>query len=193
MNLIQKMKLNGLKKKLQAFAQKRDEGAQFDANVEAKHFIQLAALYDKHQYDPETPQASLYALEAYRAAAILSDSHAQYIFGQRKIEEGKFWTDMAKSFYSCEAHKNYAKQSFAEGLQYLEQAKKNNHALAYRFHGMCYINGWGLDSDTNKGFDYIIKSIDLENAWDRATKILEELGLNSQGGLQALLARKQQG
>lgn len=192
MNLIQKIKVNGLKKKLQAFAQKREDGAQFDSKTEAEHFIELAQVYDKHEYDPEAPKASTYALEAYRAAAILGDPNAQYLFGQRKIEEGKFWVEMAHSFYGCEAHQQYAQQCFSEGFQYLEQAEKNNHALAYRFHGLCYINGWGLDSDTNKGFDYIIKSIDLENAWDRATKILEELGLNSQGGLQALLARRQQ-
>lgn len=192
MNLIQKMKLNGLNKKLQAFAQKRDEGAQFNSKEEAEHFIDLAEIYGKHESDPETPRATTYALEAYRAAAILGDSNAQYIFGKRKIEEGKFWEEMAHSFYACEAHKKYAELFFSEGLQYLEQAEKNNHALAYRFHGLCYINGWGLTKDTNKGFDYIIKSIDLENSWDRATKILEELGLNSQGGLQALLARRQQ-
>jgi hypothetical protein len=73
---------------------------------------------------------------------------------------------------------DYAGGSFREALGFVIAAQNHGHILAKRLHGLAYINGWGLEVDRDKGFQFVVDSIEDENAWDRATKIFEEIGLN---------------
>jgi hypothetical protein len=43
-----------------------------------------------------------------------------------------------------------------------------------------------VEKDTNKGFNLILESIEMANAWSQATKIIEKLHLNSPEFFQAL-------
>ncbi len=44
---------------------------------------------------------------------------------------------------------------------------------------MTYIHGWGVIKNMNTGSQLVLDSIEQEKAWDRATKIFDELKLNS--------------
>lgn len=186
MNPLKKMKLAALTKKIAKNHALRESGTPAPRDQEIKALLDLAKFYDAHAYDKDIPFAKSLALEAYRAQAILSDSEAQYICGERFMEQGKFWLAQHAGILSHEAQANYAANCFAESFKYLQAAEKNHHALAHRLHGMAYVHGWGVEKDTQQGFKMVIESLDWQDAWDDATKIFEELGLNSQEFFSAL-------
>ena len=130
-------------------------------------------------YDKDCPHAQMLCREAYRAAALLGNSEAQYRCGKLFMESGHFWMDTVAGLLSCDKQKDYAVESYAEGLKFLQDAESNGHALAKREHGLAYIHGWGVEQDTQKGYELVIKSIDVEGSWDNATEIFQSLGLNS--------------
>lgn len=189
MNPLQKMKLSSLQKKVQKFYEQREAGNSGVLEEEIKAHFELAAFYDDKLYDKDVPNAAYLAIECYRAAGILGDAEGQYITGERLVERGKFWDEVMRGPYACEVHQHYAKEAYREGFSYLEAAEEKGHALAVRFHGLAYVHGWGVDKDPTKGFGMVIDSIDLEQAWDRANKIFEDLGLNTPEFYSALGAR----
>lgn len=179
MNFLQKMKLNSLTKRVKALYTKRERGGNVDAKHEIDAQLELARFYDQHRFDKKLPKAEIYAAECYRAAAILGSPQAQYIFGQRRLEEGKFWDHWSKGMYGRDIHKTYANAAYEEALNYLIKAETNGHAHAKRLHGLAYIQGWGLPKDQDKGAKLVVDSIDDEKAWDRAPEIFQKLGLNN--------------
>lgn len=190
MNFLQRFKLRSLKKKAEVLFKKRDSGAG-DVKQEIKIHKDLAEFYDKHQFDKKLPYAPQSALEHYRIAAILGSSEAQYIFAKRKLEEGKYWDEWIEGIYGRTIHKTYAKACYEEAFNYLSEAEKNSYPLAKRLHGLAYIHGWGIEKNKDEGFKLIVASIEEENAWDKATQIFEELGLNTPEFFSSIMALKQ--
>lgn len=178
MNFLAKMKLKGLLKKAKHLCDKREQGANVNIKNEIKVLKQLAKFYQKHRSDKKLPYATILADEYHRAAASLNDADAQYTLGQTKLEEGKFWQAWIEGNYGSEVHSIYAAQAFKEAFELLKDADKSGYPLAKRLHGLAYINGWGVDVDQNKGFQMVVDSIEEANAWDKATEIFKELGLN---------------
>jgi TPR repeat protein len=129
-----------------------------------------------------------YANECYRAAALAGSVNAQYIFGKRRFDEGKFWQQWRQGIYGLPVHETYAKQMYEEGFIFLKKAIENGSFLAKRLYGLAYIHGLGVAKDQDQGFKLIIQSVDDEKAWDKATKIFEELGLNTPEFFSSIMA-----
>ncbi len=188
MNFLQKLKMNSLRKKVQRTHELREQrNKNEDVQNEINAQIQLAEFYDKHHFDKKLPHAERYALECYRLNAALGDAKSQYICGQRLLEQGKFWGAWAHNpIYGASIHERYANLFFEEAFSYLRAAESQDYPLAKRLLGLAHIHGWGVEPNTNQGFKLVLDSIELEKAWDRATKILEELKLNSPAFFAAL-------
>ena len=153
-------------------------------------YYSIAEIYEKNKFNKKWPNAELNANENYRAAASLGDREAQYIVGQRLIEQGKFWDEFQQSVYDCQAQRDYAKRAYNEAFNYLETAEKLEHPLAKRLIGVAYINAWGVERDTDKGFKLVVDSIEQEGVWDDATKIFESLGLNKPEFFSSIMSLK---
>lgn len=180
MKFFTRMKIRSLSKKAMALFKNRQNNAvsEADEKREIAIYLELAKLYDQSIYNKKIHNAKEYALECYRAAGSLNDINSQYIVAERLMENGKFWSKMKNSLFACSAHSNYAENAFKESFVYLQSAEEKGHPLAKRLHGLAYIHGWGVDIDEDKGFKLVVDSIEQENAWDRATEIFKELGLN---------------
>lgn len=181
MNFIQKRQLKKLRSKVEKLYGLNEQQAN---NLNTKNaidaFYQLAAFYAKHTYDKDLPHAKDYQLECYRAAAKLGDVKAQYLCGERLLEKGRFWDSWSRHpIYGASVHGKYAAGFYEEGFAYLHAADASGYALAKRAIGLANINGWGVAKNPDQGFKLVLESIDEEKAWDRATKIFEELKLNS--------------
>lgn len=181
MNFLQKFKMNSLRKKVQRTHELREQrNKNEDVQNEISAQTQLAEFYDKHYFDKKLPRAEIFSLECYRVNAALGDAKSQYICGQRLLEQGKFWDSWAHNpIYGAAIHKRYAVLFFEEAFTYLRTAEEQDYALAKRLLGLAHIHGWGVTPNTDQGFKLVLDSIEMEKAWDRATKIFEELKLNS--------------
>ncbi len=194
MNYFKKLTLSRLQKKVFALAKQRQTGDMNEAATqkEAALHLQIAKFYDKQRYNKTFPNAEILALESFRAAAGLHNPDARYAVGQRLLERGKFWDAMQKSIYACNAHKKYAGDAYQEAFVYLQAAEEQGHALAKRLHGLAYINAWGVEKDQDKGFQMVVDSIEQEGAWDRATQIFQEIGLNKPEFFSAMMSMRKQ-
>lgn len=190
MNPLKKIKLSGLRKKVQTNAEQREAGNAPVLQDECQALFALAAFYHDNRDDTDIPYAELLSRETYRAAASLGDTEAQYLCGQLFLDTAKFWTDFANGMLGNNIHQQYAHAHYQEAFFYLDEAKQAGHALATRLRGMTYIRGWGEEKNTDRGFELIVKSIELQNAWDKATQIFTELGLNSPEFFSALVKFK---
>lgn len=179
-NYFKKNQIKSLTKKISQLRQVRAQlqPKQPELENEIKLYYKLAKVYESCLYDKVFPNADLLMLECYRSASLLGDIQASYLFGKALLEKGKFWQRLSKSIFACKAHEKYAADAFEEAFTYLNEAVKHKHVLAKRLCGLAEINGWGLQANLEKGFEIIIESIEQEGAWDRATQIFEELGLN---------------
>lgn len=178
MNIFAKMRLNNLQKKAKALFEKRESGANVNVKYEIKVLKDLAKFYLQHCFDKKLPNGFILIDEYYRAAAKLDDAEAQYLLGQRRLELGKFWQAWHEGNYGEPTHRQYADICFKEAFDCLTEADKNGYPLAKRLYGLAYINGWGVAMDQEKGFKMVVDSIEEANAWDKATEIFKELGLN---------------
>lgn len=192
MNFLHKLKLKSLRKKVEKQHQLRERrGNNADVQGEVQAQYALADFYDKRRWDRKLPHAEIYALECYRAAAALGDGKAQYICGQRLLEQAKFWDAWSQSpIYGSPIHKKYASNCYEEAFIYLRDAEESGYALAKRLLGLTHIHGWGVVRNMDEGYKLILDSIDLEKSWDRATKIFEELKLSSPEFFAALRSHK---
>jgi len=190
MSMMKNMKLNSLLKKAEKLHEQREKGGKADIKDEAKVLMEIAHFYEGNLYNKDYPRAEMLALEYFRAAASLEDAEAQHICGQKFLELGQFWNSWAHGTYGRTEHANFAEWYFKEAFKSLEQAEAGGSFMAKRLHGLAYINGWGVDKNPDEGFRYILDSIKMENSWDRATKILEELHLNTPEFFEALIAYK---
>lgn len=190
MCLFKVSKLKSLQKKAKKLHQLRDQGKATGFKLEVAALYELAKFLDKYQFHKKFPNAQVQALEYYRAAASLDDIQAQYICSQRLFDLARFYDTWAHDIYGSSAHEKFAPFYYEDAFKYLKQAESGGYALAKRFHGLAYINGWGVIKDTEKGFQMVIDSIDMEKAWERASKIFEELKLNSPEFFNAIMKYK---
>jgi|GEM_PF-820234 len=177
---LTRRKLKSLAKKITQMERNRQNNPVSDIlnKKEILMLYEMAKLYDKYQFHKKFPHAKEYALGCYKVAAALNDREAQYIAGERLMEEGKFWDNLKNTFYASKTHARYAEETYKEAFVYLDAAETAGHPLAKRLKGLAYINGWGVEKNNDHGFSLVVESIDQENAWDRATKIFEAIGLN---------------
>lgn len=176
MGFFRKFKINRLKKKLQKLQADRIEQGKSHLKEEINTYIELAKLYKKNKPGEFT---EIYVMECYRAAAHLGDANGQYFCAKWLMDRARFWENWEKGLFGSKIHQKYADALFKESIQYLIEAEEQGHPLAKRLHGLAYIRGWGLLENGDEGFKLIIASIEQENSWDRATKIFEDLGLNT--------------
>lgn len=183
MNFWSRRKLEALRKKVQRLHTAREQQNNADpkqSQMEIAALYELADFYKKHRFDKGLPKAEIYQLECYRAAAALGDRRGQFLCGERILEQARFWDNWSRDpIYGKSIHQKYAKNYFEEAFAYLRAAENAEYPFAKRLLGLAYIHGWGMPKDTNEGFRLVLESIDQEKAWDRATKILDDLKLNS--------------
>ena len=192
MNCFQRFKFRRLQKKLHKLHGVYDqEGSDAKLKALSQAFYAMAAFYEKHRFDRDLPYAEFHALECYRVLSSFQDAKAQYVLGERLLNYAKFWEDLARNpLYKTNKPKAYAQSFFAEALVYLQAADEQNYSLARRLLGMAYIHGWGSDPNLEKGYQLVLESIDLEQAWGKATQIFDNLKLNSPEFFSALRAYK---
>lgn len=142
-------------------------------------YFTLAKVYESLLGNKKHPFAREQALACYRAAAALDDSQAQFIVGQKLLEEARMHEELQNGgLFASDANAAYLKMLYSDAHGFLLAAEKHQHIKAKRVRGLCYINGWGVPIDKNTGFDLVVASIEQENAWDRVQKIFAELGIN---------------
>lgn len=154
----------------------------------------LAKIYDSLRKNKKYPFAREMSLECYRAAANIEDPEAQYILGKNLLEEAKFRDGLQKEdIFASSSNERRMRQLYEEALAYLTAAENLQHIQARRLHGLCYINGWGVEPDKKKGFDLIVASIEQENSWDKVPQIFAAMGLNKPEFFSQLAQHKNRG
>ncbi len=181
MCFLRRFKINRLTKKLKSMQQSRihSQPTEEVLKKEIAGYHKLAEIYKSLQGKKKFPFAHEMVLECYRAGAAIDDEVGQYILGKSLLDEAKFRAELqANGLFASPSNERQVNQYFEEALAYLSAAEKLNHVEAKRLHGLCYINGWGLQVDKKKGFELIIASIEQENSWDRVPQIFAAMGLN---------------
>lgn len=187
LHFLTRWKLSRLLKTVKRYQLIRENGDKKSVNLEIKAVLELADYYQKKLLtNPKFPLARVYLFEYLRAAAALNDKGAQYRCALMRFEEGKLYAAWNLSNYRRAVHEKLMREAFDEAYAFLETAIKNNSSDAKRYKGLAHIHGWGVEKDTAKGFEYILDSIAMENAWGRATKIIDKLNLNSPEFFKAL-------
>lgn len=142
-------------------------------------YHQLGGIYNSLRGHKKYPYAAEMVTACQRGAADLEDPVAQYQLGKQFLEEAKFRDELQKSeLFASQGNERQMKQLYDEALLYLHNAEKLGHVEAKRMHGLCYVNGWGVAANKDKGFELIVQSIEQENSWDKIPQIFAELGLN---------------
>lgn len=178
--MLKGFQISSLVKKAEALAKVRNASndvSQNDIKREIDIYKKLASVYDGMVSKSE-PYANLFAQENLRMAATLGDLEAKYKLGKSFVERGKFWDSLKEQVYSATIHSKYAREAYEEGFAYLNSSLEQGYFMAGRYLGLCHINGWGVEINIEHGFGLIINSIQDEGAWEKATEIFQELGLN---------------
>lgn len=192
MNIFKKLKFKKLQKKLHKLHKLYElEGSDNRLKALLKAYYSMAEFYEKYRFDKDLSHAQFHAIECYRVIASFGDSSAQYMLAERLLDYGKFWKNIAENpLYKTNKPNAYAQAFFEEARVYLEAADEQGYPLARRLLGMVYIHGWGTTPNLEKGYKLVLESIDLEQAWAKATKIFDMLKLNSPEFFSALRAYK---
>ncbi|MDI9818233.1 MULTISPECIES: sel1 repeat family protein [unclassified Legionella] len=178
---FKRFKIRRLTKKLKAMQQSRIHNQPRDEILakEISYYHELAAIYETLIGHKKYPFAEEMMIACLRAAGTLDDSSAQYQVAKKLLEEAKFRQRLQlEGLFASPSNERQMKQLYEEALVYLQAAEKLGHIQAKRLHGLCYINGWGVESDKEKGFELVVASIEQENSWDRVPQIFASIGLN---------------
>ncbi len=178
---LKQYKINRLQKKLRNMQLSRlqNQANPEMLNKELLTYTKLAKVYEKLVGKKKFPFAREQALACYRSAAVLDDTNAQFILGQKLLEEAKLRDTLQQNeLFASESNAIFMNELYKEAHAFLLEAEKKQHIKAKRIRGLCYINGWGVPVDKDLGFDLVVASIEQENSWDRVQKIFKELGIN---------------
>ncbi|GGI75922.1 sel1 repeat family protein [Legionella impletisoli] len=181
MSFFKRFKVKRLIKKAKSMQQSRVHNQPSDEALkkEIGIYYTLAAIFMRKQGRKKWPFAREMALECYRAAASIEDAEAQYILGKELLEEGKFRESLQKGeVFTSPSNERRMKTLYEEALAYIKASENLGHIRAKRMHGLCYINGWGVEQDKKHGFELVVDSIDQEKSWDRVPQIFAAMGLN---------------
>lgn len=181
MIFFKKFKIKRLLKKIKSMQAQRKHN-QPKAEVLKKEqalYNQLATIYLSLQRKKKHPFARIQALECYRAAADIEDTEAHYILAKALLDEAKVRETLKiEGILSSPSNERQLNQLYEEAVAHLKVAEQMNHILAKRMYGLCHIRGWGVPQDQDKGFDYIVASIEQENSWGKVPQIFAALDLN---------------
>ncbi|KTD61804.1 SEL1-like repeat protein [Legionella spiritensis] len=181
MIIFKGFKIKSLTKKIKAMQQNRVHNQPSDDQIarEKAMYHQLSDLYKQLKGKKKYPFAEEMVWETLRAATSLDDSEAQYQLGSHLLEEAKFREQLQQGgVFGSTSNERQMRQYYEEALAYLQAAENLGHVLAKRLHGLCYINGWGVEQDRDKGFELVVASIEQENSWERVPQIFASIGLN---------------
>lgn len=181
MIFLKTWKINKLNKKLRSLRESRklnqpkDEVLRKEVNL----YLQLAAIYRSLIGNTKYPYAAQLMRETYRAAAYLDNAQANYILGKDFLEEAKLRQAVqSDGVLDNDINASLAVKFFEIAHAYLQAADELNHIQAKRLRGLCWINGWGVTPDQDKGFDMVVASIEKEGSWDKVPQIFAAIGLN---------------
>ncbi|WP_133127341.1 sel1 repeat family protein [Legionella nagasakiensis] len=181
MLFIKRFKIKRLTKKIKALQHNRihNQPSEDALKKEIALYHTLAGIYESMHGRKKQPFAREMSMECYRVAATIEDSEAQYILGNYLLEAAKFREDLqAKGIFASPSNEKQMKEHYEEALAYLTAAEQLGHIKAKRLHGLCYINGWGVEADKKRGFELVVASIEQENSWDKVPQIFAAIGLN---------------
>ena len=142
-------------------------------------YRKIAKIYARLVGHKKWPFAHIQAECCYRASAGLDDAESQYILGKKLLDEAIFREKLqSEMIFESLSNELRIKDLYKDAHGYLHSAVSDKPIQAKRLLGLCYINGWGVNADKDKGFDLIIASIEQENSWPRVQKVFAELGIN---------------
>ncbi|MBA2652375.1 MAG: hypothetical protein H0U73_08935 [Tatlockia sp.] len=179
--MFKRLKIKSLTKKLLSMKSNRVHNQPSDEILakEVALYHDLAGIYKTLIGHKNHPYASEMVRACLRSAADLEDSKAQYLLGSELLEEAKLRDHLQREdLFSSPANEHQMKLLYDEALVYLQNAERLKHVEAKRLHGLCYINGWGVQADKSKGFELVVDSIEQENSWDKVPEIFASIGLN---------------
>jgi len=181
MCLFKRLKIKRLLKQLKGMQQARlqNQASREMLRKEIATYARLASIYELLKGKKKFPFAREQALACYRAAAMLDDVTAQFTMGEKILEEAKLRDKLQQDgLFASDSNALFMKELYREAHGFLLAAEKQQHIKAKRLRGLCYINGWGVAVDKDRGFDLVVASIEQENSWDRVQKIFSELEIN---------------
>ncbi len=190
--MFSKWKMRSLRKKANAMHAKRKQDNVSDQAIqkEIKIHKQLVKVYKKLQYSKKHPYVGLLLQESYRVASSINDAESQYNLSKIMFDKANFLKDLQSTCYEADIHKKYIEDTFKEAFSFMSAAEEQRYAMAIRLHGLALIHGWGIETNQEEGFKYIVNSIDQEGSWNKATHIFEELGLNKPEFFNSIMAIK---
>ena len=187
-------KINRITKKIKAMQANRVNNQPGDELLkrEILTYFELASIYKKLIGNKKFPFAEIMHKECYRCAAGLDDSAAHFQLAQILVDEAKFRLNLQQEgIFNSPENLKTTTQLFEEAQAHLLAAIQLGHIGAKRLRGLCLINGWGLVSDKNAGFELIVESIEQEGSWDRVPQIFASMGLNKPEFFAAIMQRRQ--
>lgn len=193
---MKRFKIKKLTKKLTTMQQNRLHAQPRDEIIvkEIAYYHELAKIYHSligHQSHPFAAEMENACL---RAAASLDDVIAQYELGKKLLDKAKFCEKLQQDgLFASATNKQKMTHLYEDALAYLKSADKHDNVQARRLLGLCYIHGWGVASNQDKGFELVVSSIELENSWEKMTQIFEEIGLNKPEYVSALMKHREKG
>lgn len=193
MIFFKQLKINSLIKKIKNAQSKRLAGGVKEANTpkEINLLMRLASIYRVTYNKTQSPCYIIKYRECLRAAALLEHPLAQFELGQALLEDAKIRDGLEKEgLFANPNNAKWAERLFEEAHAYLQEAVKHDSIAAKRLLGLAYINGWGVISDKEKGFDLVLASIEQEGSWDKVPQIFAKIGLNKPEFFAALSARR---
>jgi len=191
MYFLKRFKINKIIKKIKVLQQSRALNQPNNEAItkELALYLQLEAIYTSLHGNKKCPYAREMLLAIYRAESMLDDTRAQYLIGKNLLEEGKFRDNLQREgVFASESNERQMRERYVDAHAFLFAAMNSNHILARRLHGLSYINGWGLPTDKDKGFEMVVQSIEQENSWDKVPQIFKEIGLNKPEFFSALMS-----
>ena len=193
MIFFKRSKIKRLSKKIKALKLNRVHNQPSTAALkkEAALYHQLAKIYRALEGKKKYPFAHEMVVECYRSSAAIEDSEAQFILAKYLLDAAKFReTLQLEGIFASELNEKVRDQHLAEALVFLKMAIDLNHIQAKRLYGLCYINGWGVPVDQDKGFEFVVSSIEQEGSWDKVPQIFAAIGLNKPEFYTALMKHR---
>nr|HAT8713328.1 hypothetical protein [Legionella jordanis] len=193
MKFLKRYRIKRLTKKLKAMQQNRIHNQPSDEVLakEIAYYHELKEIYQNLVGNKKYPFAADMIQACLRAAGALDDANAQYDLAKTLLDEAKFRERLQlEGLFASSSNERQMKQLYEEAHIYLQNAEKLRHVLAKRLRGLCYINGWGVPADKEKGFELVVASIEQENSWDRVPQIFAAIGLNKPEFFAAIMKRR---
>lgn len=193
MIFFKKFKIKRLLKKIKSMQLQRVHNQpSVDAiKKEVAMYHRLAKIYNTLHGKKKFPFARQMVRACYRASSALDDAEAQFLIAKSLLDEAMFCDNLqAEDVLGSQQNERQMKQCYEEAHAYLNAATQLNHIKAKRLLGLCYIKGLGVQPEQDKGFEYVVSSIEQEQSWDKVPQIFAEMGLNKPEYFSALMSKR---